>query len=173
MASFAAPRGRHPRKSNSAVCRNVVRKVPGGGEDGVAVIVLAKKRHHRATCVSGPGVIDDGFEAIAHLDAIFMFVGGEQEKYAAIVLFAADAKLFVKIDGILLDAFAFERVHGHDGHLRAGFLLEFGAEIFEANLRGGFDHASEVGDITRRTNVFDFLRSGGAKKTEQKKKKNH
>jgi len=122
--------------------------------------------------VAGTGIIDDWFEAVTYLDAIFAFVRGEQQEHATIVIFAADAELFVKIDGILLDTFAFERVDGDDGHLRGGLLLEFGAEIFEAKLRPGFDHAGKIGDIARRTNVFDFFCGGAAKKNERKKRKN-
>ena len=96
--------------------------------------------------VAGASVVDDGLKAVANFGPIFMLDRRDEEKYAAIGFFVADAKLLEEFVAIFLDGFAFKRANGDDGHLRAGFLLELGAEIFEAGPFSGMYAQGGIGD---------------------------
>jgi hypothetical protein len=120
--------GRRPGESDTFVVGNVLGQLPGSDFDGGAEVVLAKERNHRAANVAHASVINDRFEAIAYLDAIFAVVGREEQEDAGVLLFCPYAEVFEEIDGIVFDGAIIERTHGDDGELRGGFLVEFGAE---------------------------------------------
>src|SRR5713226_9249380 len=81
---------------NAAVVGNVLGQLPGSGEDGSIVIGAAEKRHHGAPRIARTRVIDYRLEAIADFDAIFVFVGREQQQHTAIVLLSTTPNCLYK-----------------------------------------------------------------------------
>jgi len=63
-----------------------------------------------------------------------------------------------EFDAVLLPREAFERPHRDDGNLRSGFLVDLGAKRLNALLSVRFDYVGEVGYISARLYVGDFLR---------------
>ena len=131
---------------------------------------MAEKRNHGAASIACACVIDDGFKAVADFDPVLAIVGSEQQKHAGVVLLCADAEMLEEIDGVVFNRAIVERTDGDDGELRAGFLLELGAERFKAVASGGRNDAGEVGDVAGGGNFIDVVgeRDACAKKEQQK-----
>ena len=158
-------------KRYAAIGGDVFGELPSGNFDSGAVISLAEKGNHGAASVTRARVVDDGLETVADFGPIFAFRWCDQEEDAAIVFFAADAELFEELVAVLLDSFPFERAHRDDGHLRAGFLFELGAEIFEAGLGVRANYTGQVGNVAGGMDIFQFFR--GSSEREKKKKENN
>jgi len=158
------------RKSDSAIRGDVIGELRSSGFDTGAEIILAEKRDHGAASVAGASVGDDGFEAVADFGPVFVFARSDEKEDAAVVLFASDAELLEKFVAVLCGGFAFERMHGDDGHLRAGFLFEFGAKIFKAGVGVRREHGGEIGNVAGGVNGFDVLGRSG-KRADGKKSK--
>src|SRR5438552_13476580 len=144
-------------KRDAAIGDNVLGELPGGGFDGAAVVVLAKDRDHGAANIAGARVVYYRLEAVADFHAIFTIFRGDQQQNAAVGALWADAQLLVESHRVVFHAFALERVDRHDRKLRFGFLLQLGAQGFQAGFRFRRDDASQVGDIACRVNVFGLL----------------
>src|SRR5438105_2130628 len=124
------PHRRLAAQCDICIVGDVLCQLPCADFHRVAIIALPEIRHHGAPRVPGARIINDRLEAVANLDAILAVIGRQQQKYTAIVFFAADAKLLEEVDRVILDAFSFQRTYCHDSHLRAGLLFQFGAQCF-------------------------------------------
>ena len=151
---------RLPGEGDATVIGDVLGELPCSGLDGAVVIVGAKEGNHGAASVSGAGIVDDWFEAVAHLDAVFALIRGDEEEHAAIVFFAADAQMFVEIGGVVFDGLVLEVVNGNDGHLCTGFLFELGAELFERVFGPGTQRAGEIGYVAGGRDLGNVLCAG-------------
>ena len=78
--------------------------------------------------------------------------------------------MFEEIDSVVFDGTIVERANGDDGQLRAGFLLQLGAERFQAFASGGRNHTGEIGDVAGWRNVVDVVRESRARDEKEKKK---
>lgn len=154
MARARRPNRRRYGKGHAAIVGDVLGELPSGGFHAGAVITLEKIRAHEAARIAGPSVVDDGFETVADFGPVFAFSRSDEKKDAAIFFFAADAELLVEFVAVLLDGFTLERENGNDGHLRAGLLLELGAQIFETLLDVWSDDVGEISDVAGGMNVF-------------------
>ena len=136
---------------------DVLGQLPRGEFNGGAVIAGTEKRKHGAACIAGARIVDDRLKAVADFDTILAVVRSEKEEDAFVIFLAADAKLFIEIGGVLIDILPVERADGDDGHLDAGFVLEFRGESFETRGCGGVEDTCEIGDVARRVNSFDVV----------------
>ena len=68
--------------------------------------------------------------------------------------------MFVEIGGVVLDGLVLEVVDGDDGHLRAGFLFELGAEFFQRVFGRGIQRAREIGYVAGGRDLGDVLCAG-------------
>jgi hypothetical protein len=84
-------------------------------------------------------------------------MGREQQENAATVFFAPDSQLLEKINGVIVDDFSIQRADRHDRHLDAGFLLEFGAQRFQAGFFLGANYPCQVRYIAGGMNAFDVF----------------
>lgn len=162
-------RGRRFGKSDAPVGSDVTGKLTGAGINARAVVALSEKRNHCAAGVACAGIVDDRLETIANFGPILVFERRYEQEDAAIVFFVADAELLEEFVAELLDGLSFEGADGNDCHLRAGFLLELGAEIFEARRGGRSDDVGEIGDVTGGMNVLDLFGRGNRDAHENKK----
>lgn len=158
-------------KRYAAIIGDVFGELPSGGFDAAAVISLAEKWNHSAASITGARVIDNRLEAVADFGPIFALGGRDKQQDAEIFFFAADAELLEEIVAVLFDGFAFERADRDDGHLRAGFLFELGAEIFKAGLGVRADYTGQVGNVAGGMDVFELF--CGSSEREKKKKENN
>lgn len=78
--------------------------------------------------------------------------------------------MFEKIDAIIFDRAIVERFYGDDGHLRAGFLFKFGAERFEALIRGLRNNSGEIGDVSGGRNFVDVVAESDRRSEKQNRK---
>ncbi len=141
--------------------------MPRGDFDGGAVIILTKKGNHGAASIAGARVINYRFEAVADFDSIFAIVWSKQQQRSGVVFFRADAEMFEEIDGIVFDRAIIERTDGDDCELRAGFLLQLGAERFQAFASGGRNHPGKIADVTGRRNCVDVVGERRATRTKR------
>ncbi len=66
---------------------------------------------------------------------------------------------------------ALEGAQGRDG-FGAGFLLDLGAESFEAGGGGGSNDVGEIGDVGGGVDVLDFFGGNGERQRREKKNEN-
>ena len=78
--------------------------------------------------------------------------------------------MFEKIDGVIFQRAAVEGFDGDDGHLRAGFLFEFGAERFEALFGRLRNDSGEIGDVSGGRNFVDVVAESGRSSEKQNRK---
>lgn len=65
-----------------------------------------------------------------------------------------------EVDGVVFDGAIVERANCHDGELRAGFLIELGAEGFEALASGGGNDSGEIGDVAFGNDLRNIIGGG-------------
>ncbi len=123
-----------------------------------AVVALAQVGNHVASHVARARIVDHRLQSVANFDLVLPLFGSDQDQYAAIVLLRPDAEMLVEIGGVVFARFAFERVDGDDGNLRAGLLLQLGGEQFDLLAGRRIDDLRQVGDIALRLDVGDLLR---------------
>ena len=133
----------------------------------VAVIALPQKRDHSAARVACARIINDRFEAVADFDAVLAVIGRQQQKNAAIVFFASDSQLLIKVHGVRVDAFSIQRADRHDSHLRPGFLLKFRAQSLQGSFLLRADHPRKVRHIAGGMNALDVF---GERETRAKER---
>src|SRR5260370_10876520 len=152
------PRWRLAAKRYARIVRDVLCYVPRGNLGGLAVVALAQVGHHRAAGISRARIIDHRLKPVAHFDAVFALVGSDKQQHSTILFLTADAQLFVALHPVILDAFSFERVDGHNCHLRASLLLNLRAQRLEPCSGFWADHTSQVTHITGGMNFLDVFR---------------
>jgi hypothetical protein len=158
-------------KRHASIVGNKFSESPGCSFDAGAVISLEKIGAHQAASVTGPSVVNDGFEAVAYFDAVGAFGGRDEQEDTAIVFFVSDTELFEKVVAILIDVLAFKRADSDDGHLGAGFLFELGREIFEASLGVRRNDVGEIGDVAGRVDVRNLFGISSEPKQKKNEKK--
>ena len=85
----------------------------GGGHEGLAVKLLLQGGAHLAQHGAGEAVGHDGFEAVAHFEAIAAVIDNQQQQDAFVLAFLADAPGAINRVGDVFDGLAFQ---GSDGH---------------------------------------------------------
>src|SRR5208282_295617 len=68
---------------------------------------------------------------------------------------------------VALDVIAIERLHRDDGHLRAGFLLEFRAQRLQLGFCLRLNDSGEVGHVAGGLNLLDILGAPGPARYQQ------
>jgi hypothetical protein len=156
------------------IVSNIFCELPSGDFNRRSVIILSEKGNHSTASIAGASVIDDWFNAVADFYSIFAIVGSDEKQDAGIFFFGASAKVPEEIDGVIFDWTIVERFDGDDGHLRAGFLFELGAECFQVLLGGWRNDSGEIGDVACGRNSVDVVAEGGrrSKKNNRKSEKN-
>jgi hypothetical protein len=91
-----------------------------------------------------------------------MIVDGQENHYAAIFSFVADAPFFGEIRGVIGDGVAFGGVDGDDVELRVGFVVEFGGERGEFRDRVRRERAGKIVYGTLRLKLIDFFGARGS-----------
>jgi hypothetical protein len=85
-----------------------LRELPSRRFECAIIVAAAQEGNHGTAGVTGAGIVDDRLKAIAHFDAVFPLRRGNKQQNAAIILFAADAQMLVKVNGVRFDRFSFE-----------------------------------------------------------------
>jgi len=101
---------------------------------------LPQEGNHGAASIASARIVDDGFKAVADFDAVLAVVGSYQQQNAGGVFFCANTEMFEQIHRVIFDRPIVERADGDDGHLCAGFLLQFGAQSFQTLASRGGNH---------------------------------
>jgi len=143
-----AASGRLAGECDALIVGDVFCQLPRGDFDCQSVIILPEEWNHGAPGIAGSRVVDNRFDAVAGFDSVFAVVGSEEEQNAGTFFFGADAQVFEKIDGVIFHRAVVEGFDGDDGHLRAGFLFEFGAERFEALFGRLRNDSGEIADVS-------------------------
>ena len=151
------PHRRLTAQGDIRIVSDVLCQLPRGGFNGVAVIALPQKRHHRTARVARARIIDHRFEAVTHLDAVLAIIRRHQQQNAAIVFLASDSKLPEEIDRIIFDALPIQRTNRNDGELRACFLFEFRAEGFQFSGLVGPNDSRQVRHVARGMDALDVF----------------
>ncbi len=144
-------------KRNSAIGCNIIRKLRSRRQNRATVIALPQQRNHRAACISGAPVRDDRLKPVADFDSILPQIRSDQQQDAAAILLVADAKLLIKVGGVVLDTLVTDGMDRHNRNLRAGFLFDLGAQRFELCFCARGDYSSKIGDVSGRVDALDVL----------------
>src|SRR6185312_997726 len=145
---------------------NHLRDLIHGGQNGVVVIVLPQEGNHGSADIAGTGVINYGLQPIPDFNAIAALGWRDQDKDASVVLFAADPQVLVKVDSIIFDRLALERLYGDYANLRLGLLFDLEGEGFQLLFRRGIDDSGKIGDIALGVNVGNLLRASNGRDQE-------
>jgi hypothetical protein len=92
-----------------------------------------------------------------------VIVQRQEDKHAAVVTFVPGTPLRGQPNREILDGDPLKRVDGHDGDLRARFLIYFLAQPLELRSRLRVERAPKIVDVAARTQTLDFFGACGDK----------
>jgi hypothetical protein len=145
------------RQRNSTILRNDAGDLRDDLQRGRSKLVLAQEWHHISAEAANLAIRQNGLQTVAHLGPVLMVVHGEQNHHAAILALWSDAPLTKKPVSEILRGVAFERVNGHDGDLRAGFLIHLLAKRSQVLARSVIQDAGEVIYVPLWRKLVNFL----------------
>jgi hypothetical protein len=125
-----------------------------------AVVAFAQVRDHLPPDIAGARIVNDGLQAVTDFNLVLSLLRRNQNQNAIVFALGADAKVLVEVDGVVFARLPFQRIDRHHGDLCASLLLDFGGQELDLLSRRRIDHARQIGDISLRSNVVDFLRKG-------------
>ena len=155
------PELRHSGQRHPFIIGNIFCQLPCGRSYAAVVVALPEIGNQQASGISRARVVDHWFEAVANLRPVLPIVRRYEQHHTVVLLFLANAELFIQIVRVGLDVIAIERFHRNDGHLRAGLLFEFRAQGFQLGFCLRLNDAREVGHVTGRTNLLDIFGARG------------
>ena len=138
--------------------------------DRGVVVVLTGRRNHGAADVADLGVVQDAFQAIANLDAIFPWGHENSRRTPRSVPLAPTFHLSSSaVANSSMDWSLSSGLDGDDGDLGVGLAIDLGAEVFQAGFCRGRQNAGEVADIAggSRKGAYRFGRQNNRRCEDQ------
>ena len=152
-----ASAGDRPAQLHLRVLRNQFGHAPGHQREGAVVIALPQPGDGLTAKVSHPRIRQDGFQSVAHLDAIATIPDDEKHEHASVACFVADAPLLKQVYGVVLNLLAVQGVDRNHGDLGVGFGIDLLADCVQLVDRGRIEHVRKVIDIVGRMELRDRL----------------
>src|SRR5271154_4328889 len=140
------------------------------------VVASLHGRHHGAADVAYLGVVQDAFEAVAHLDAALGGAHDEQHQDAAIGALGADLPLLFESGGELFyrlraAVVPLDGLDGDDGDLGVRLPIDLEAEIVDAVDGLRRQNAGEVVDVAGRGGQLGHLLGARARERQQQQQR--
>jgi len=132
---------------DSGIVRDHFRNACRQQEQSSAVIAIAQLGNRLAPEATDFSIRQYRLESVAHFDAIFAILHGEQDQNAAVCRLAADSPLLKQVYGVTLNVGAIERIHRNHSNLRVRLLVDLPTDAVDSGNRVLVYGVSEVVNV--------------------------